>query len=106
MIVREIESRDGVRTERLVDYSTGEVVSASPPRSRAADAWANHYCLSMGARTPEHAAEIAEKCAAANVSCEFDKALNIRVTSASHQRRLAKAIFPGQNVVNRDSYYG
>lgn len=63
--------------------------------------WRKHYSLSMGARTDEHAKEIKAKCAAAGVSCEFDKDLRLKVNSERHQKELAKAIFPEQNIRNR-----
>ena len=104
MIVREIDNRGGVRTERLVDYSTGKVVTELL-RPRAADAWVNHWSLSMGARTDEHAAEIAGKCARAKVPCEFDSMLRLKVNSASHQKKLANAIFGKGKVRNLNAYY-
>lgn len=70
-----------------------------------ADPWVNHYSLSMGARTKGHAKEIAEKCRAAKVPCEFDQHLRLKVNSDSHQKQLAQAIFPGQNVRNFDGGY-
>ena len=80
-------------------------IRAEHAHQKSGDAWTNHYCLSMGARTPEHAVEISEKCAAAHVSCEFDEQLNLRVAGRSHQKKLADAIFGKGKVINRDSYY-
>jgi hypothetical protein len=105
MFVREIYNRGGVRTERLVDYSTGEVVSARPPRERAADPWTNHYDLAIGARTKEHAKEIAKKCAAAGLTATFDKQLNLKCDSERHRRKLCDAIFGKGKIINRDSFY-
>jgi hypothetical protein len=72
---------------------------------KSGDAWTNHWSLSMGARTPEDRVEIAEKCAAAGVSCQFDSIDRIKVDSAKHQRKLADAIFGKGKVRNLDSYY-
>jgi len=105
VIVREITVRSGIRTVRLVDYKTGKAVARSTLRERAADPWENHWSLSMGARTDEHSLEIAEKCRAANVPCQFDGTLRIKVNSAKHQQQLADAIFGKGKVSNHDRYY-
>jgi len=72
---------------------------------RSGDAWTNHWSLSMGARTDEHAAEIARKCKRNKVDCRFDDHLLLKVNSPSHQRKLAAAIFGKGKVRNLDSYY-
>ena len=68
--------------------------------------WENHYSLSMGATTDAHAAEIAAKCKAAKVSCEFDSSLRIKVNDANHQIRIADAIFGKGKVRNLDGVRG
>jgi hypothetical protein len=72
---------------------------------KSGDAWTNHWSLSMAAKTDAEAVEIAQKCAAAKVDLKFDDMLRIKVNSPGHQKRLAAAIFPGQNVRNLDTYY-
>jgi len=91
VIVRETRRKDGVRSVRVVNYATGEVI-ASATSKRAADPWVDHYSLGMGARTEAHASEIREKCKAANVPCSFDHALRLKVNSTSHQRKLMKVL--------------
>ena len=72
---------------------------------KSGNPWTNHWSLSMGARTREHAAEIGEKCVAAGVSCQFDELLRIKVDGKKHQQRLADAIFGKGKVSNHDRYY-
>lgn len=101
VIVRETRRKGGVRSVRLVDYATGKVVTEAAYSSRTADPWVEHWSLSMGARTDEHASEIREKCHAANVPCSFDKMLRLKVDSTSHQRKLMRVL----KCHNLDSYY-
>lgn len=77
---------------------------AKKGRARNVDPWRKHYSLSMGARTPEHAMEIREKCAEAKVVCEFDKHLRLKVNGRKHQEKLAKVVFPNKKIVNKDGF--
>lgn len=90
MIVREIVTKGGVRTERMVDYATGKEVQ--PVRERNADAWVEHWSPAMGARTPQHGKEIAQRCLAAglDVKFKFDDCGPLQVKKRSHQKALMK----------------
>lgn len=78
-----------------------KAAKSSPKGSKI---WRKHYSLSIGAKTDEEALEIAAKCKAARVSCEFDKHLRLKVNSLRHQQDLADAIFGKGKVRNLDRY--
>jgi hypothetical protein len=80
-------------------------IAAEHAGRQSGDPWTNHWSLSIGARTDEHAVEIGMKCLAAKVECQFDKHLRLRVRSASHQRKLCDAIFGKGKIHNMDSYH-
>ena len=107
MIVREIEHRGGVRTERLVDYATGRVVSQAPPRERIADAWVEHWSQSMGARTPQHGREIADRCRAVGLDVKFEFGTHgrLKVDGRPHQKKLMPVAHADRGrMVNFDDY--
>ncbi len=85
--------------------STGHLGDCRCSIARSGDAWTNHFSLSMGARTDEHAKEIGSKCAAAGVDCKFDQHLRLKVDSPRHQKQLADVIFGKGKVSNHDRYY-
>jgi len=93
MIVREITHRDGVRTERLVDYKTGKVIAQFPPRERAADPWANYTSVSRGVPVSQMAQ--AEKLAAElGVPTRYEVRGPValpRITSREHDRKWLRA---------------
>lgn len=108
-MIHEITYKKGVRTERWVNYKTGEVFDHNPNNDRIADAWVEHWSESMGARTPQHAREIAERCQAAGMTPEFKYGTHgpLKVNSTPHQRKLGRVAHADQGVMrNFDSYYG
>ena len=103
MIVREIDHRGGKRTERLVDYSTGDIV-AEAPKERIADAWKGHYSLAMCARTPGHKQRITKALKAHGITAEFNEANMLKVNSMSDQRKKMRIVL-GEKTRNYDSFY-
>jgi hypothetical protein len=75
---------------------------------RSGDAWTEHYSLSMGARTPQHAREIAARCRAAgirNVKFQFGDRGPLEVKSRKDQKKLMKVAHADQGrMVNFDDY--
>lgn len=90
MIVREIDNRGGVRTVRLVDYSTMRVVAQSPPRERVADAWVDHASWAMGVHPMDRKAAEADA-AARGVPTQFNEDGDPIIRNASHFKRLYRA---------------
>lgn len=91
MIVREIDNRGGVRTERLVDYKTGKVVAERPPRERVANAWVDHASWAMGVH-PLDRLEAEKDAAACGVPTQFNENGDPMITGAAHFKKLYRAL--------------
>lgn len=81
--------------------------SAERGGQKSGDAWTDHWSEGMGARTPQHGREVAQRCMAAGLDVKFKYGSfgPLEVKNRKHQKRLMEVAHADQGrMVNFDDY--